>query len=192
MIISEKGLTRALKKAYKAGGYVLVNGPDQVVIYTRGWYIRGSWPKFPVKALATIVEHMGSLPTEEGGLEIIDGAEPQHIMAEKVGEDVAFWESDAAAVATAGIVPLTFMAASLFQTPAGACYGVSQTPLGIVEDDVIEKETATVMKDYRLKWEAEEEKAVVLAVRPSENYEAGFVRDVWTALEGIDLRRPTE
>ncbi len=35
MIISEKGLTRALKKAYKAAGYVLVNGPDQVIIYTR-------------------------------------------------------------------------------------------------------------------------------------------------------------
>ena len=95
-------------------------------------------------------------------------------------------------MATAGIVPLTFMAASLFQTPAGACYGVSQTPLGIVEDDVIEKETATVMKDYRLKWEAEEEKAVVLAVRPSENYEAGFVRDGGPALEGINLRRPKE
>ena len=138
MIISEKGLTRALKKAYKAAGYVLVNSPDQVIIYTRDWYIRASWPKFPVKALATIVEHMGSLPTEEGGLEIIDGAEPQHIMAEKVGEDVAFWESDAAAVATAGITPMTFMGATVFQTPARACYGITPTPLGIVEPDVIE------------------------------------------------------
>lgn len=192
MIISEKGLTKALKKAYKAAGYVLVNSPDQVIIYTRDWYIRASWPKFPVKALATIVEHMGSLPAEEGGLEIIDGAEPQHIMAEKVGEDVAFWESDAEAVAMAGITPMTFMGATVFQTPARACYGIPPMSLGIVEPDVIEKDAATVMKDYRLKWTAEDEKAVVLSVRPSENYEAGFVRDVWTSLEGIDLRRPTE
>lgn len=192
MIISEKGLTKAPKKAYKAGGYVLVNGPDQVIIYTAGWYIRASWAKFPVKALATIVEHMGSLPTEEGGLEIINGAEPQHIMAEKVGEDVGFWESDAEAVATAGIVPMTFMGANLFQTPANAVYGITPTPLGIVEEDVIQKDTATVMKDCRLKWTAEDEKVVALAVRASSNYEAGFIKDVWTALEGIDLRKPTE
>lgn len=113
-------------------------------------------------------------------------------MAEKVGEDVAFWESDAEAVAMAGITPMTFMGATVFQTPARACYGIPPMSLGIVEPDVIEKDAATVMKDYRLKWTAEDEKAVVLSVRPSENYEAGFVRDVWTSLEGIDLRRPTE
>lgn len=192
MIISEKGLTAALKKAYKAGGYVLLNSADQAIIYTGNWYVRASWPKFPVKALATIVEQMGSLPTEEGALAIAKDTEPQHVMAEKVGEDIAYWAAQGAAINQAIIVPVVFMGARIFQTAAGACYGTTATPLGIVEPDVIETGAAKILDNDRMSWEAEDERVIIQAIRPTGGWEEGYEKTVWSHLEAIDLARPKE
>ena len=38
MLISEKGLVRAIKRAYKNSGYVVMNTGDAVAIYTDHWF----------------------------------------------------------------------------------------------------------------------------------------------------------
>ena len=40
MIISEKGLTAALKQAYKGDGYTMLYSNDQIILYTNDWYAR--------------------------------------------------------------------------------------------------------------------------------------------------------
>ena len=61
-IIQEKGLVRAIKDAYRHGGYNVLNLDGDVVIYAEGWCVRCPWNKLPRKALATIVEHLGMIP----------------------------------------------------------------------------------------------------------------------------------
>ena len=43
MLINEGGLIRAIKRAYKAGGYTVLNTGNDVAIYTDHWFaITGS------------------------------------------------------------------------------------------------------------------------------------------------------
>ena len=39
MLSSEKGLVRAIKRAYKNSGYVVMNTGDAVAIYTENWFV---------------------------------------------------------------------------------------------------------------------------------------------------------
>ena len=55
MLISEKGLVRAIKRAYKNSGYVVMNTGDAVAIYTENWFVLANRALLPRKVLATIV-----------------------------------------------------------------------------------------------------------------------------------------
>ena len=44
MIIEEKGLVKAIKIAYRHGGYTVLNQGGEVTIYTEGWFVRCLWP----------------------------------------------------------------------------------------------------------------------------------------------------
>lgn len=59
MLINEGGLIRAIKRAYKAGGYTVLNTGNDVAIYTDHWFAMANRALLPRKVLATIVEHMG-------------------------------------------------------------------------------------------------------------------------------------
>ena len=56
MLINENGLVRAIKNAYKAGGYIVNNLGDTMAIYTDAWFIKCHRAILPRKALAVIVE----------------------------------------------------------------------------------------------------------------------------------------
>ena len=62
MLINEGGLIRAIKRAYKAGGYTVLNTGNDVAIYTDHWFAMANRALLPRKVLATIVEHMGMIP----------------------------------------------------------------------------------------------------------------------------------
>ena len=53
---------RAIKRAYKNSGYVVMNTGDAVAIYTENWFILANRTLLPRKVLATSVEHMGVIP----------------------------------------------------------------------------------------------------------------------------------
>lgn len=152
MIINEKGLVRALKLAYKQGGYTILNNEEEITVYTEDWYLRSDWDKFPRKVLATIVEHMGTLPTSADALRIHAGDEPQVVMPEIVGQDVSAWVSGDADQSVT-IVPIMVQGLQLYQEEGGGnCYGVRPTSLGIVERDVAVRKDADVTEGKRLSW----------------------------------------
>lgn len=65
MLINEGGLIRAIKRAYKAGGYTVLNTGNDVAIYTDRWFAMANRALLPRKVLATIVEHMGMIPERD-------------------------------------------------------------------------------------------------------------------------------
>ena len=67
MIIEEKGLVKAIKIAYRHGGYTVLNQGGEVTIYTEGWFVRCLWPKLPRKALATIEELVAETEVQTNG-----------------------------------------------------------------------------------------------------------------------------
>ena len=113
-IIQEKGMVRAIKGAYRHGGYNVLNLDGDVVIYTEEWCVRCPWNKLPRKALATIVEHLGMIPENGEAVNIEKDGQPQAIMAGVATEEAAGWTFSPATVG-ASYVPVTFRGYQLFQ-----------------------------------------------------------------------------
>ena len=57
MLINEAGVVRAIKRAYKGGGYTVNSQGGVMAIYTQSWYIQARREVMPRKVLATIVEY---------------------------------------------------------------------------------------------------------------------------------------
>ena len=53
MLINEGGLIRAIKRAYKAGGYTVLNTGNDVAIYTDHWFAMANRALLPRKVLAS-------------------------------------------------------------------------------------------------------------------------------------------
>jgi len=193
MLIDEKGLVKAIKRAYKADGYNVMNLGNQVAIYTDGWYLRCDWGKFPRKALATIVEHLGMVPPSSDALTVVAKEEPQVIMPEIVGQEVACWVNGNTDERVT-MVPVTFKGLSLYQLDEGGkCYGVDPISLGIVERTVAEYKDGMVMSESRMGWQHDGEMVVVSTSRPTAAYWAKeWEQKAWAALESVDLHRREE
>ena len=84
MLINEGGLIRAIKRAYKAGGYTVLNTGNDVAIYTDHWFAMANRALLPRKVLATIVEHMGMIP-ERDRRKTANGANAKGKRSETVG-----------------------------------------------------------------------------------------------------------
>lgn len=189
MIINEKGLVHAIKEAYRADGYNVLNEGRQVVVYTQDWYIRCDWKGLPRKALATIVEHMGMVPDGADAVSIRMREEAQAVMPEIVQGDLAGW-SEGETTERATMVPILFQGMQFFQAPGGGqCFAVDPLGLAIVERDIAAFNTAIVIENNRMSWSHENERVILAAQHRGEYWPQGWERDVWTALEGVDLHR---
>ena len=93
MLINEAGLIRAIKRAYKAGGYTVANHGDAISIYAQTWYIQINRALVTNKVLATIVEHMGMIPEVDAPTSVMKDQEPQLVLAEVAADDMAHWRS---------------------------------------------------------------------------------------------------
>lgn len=191
MIINERGLVRNIKQAYKRSGYTIISTGDQVTLFTEDWYVRADWDKFPRKALAAIVECMGMLPATSDALAVMAGEEPQVVMPEVAGQDVASWETGEDEADTVTMVPVLFQGYQLYQVDGGgACYGVVAPLLSIVERDVAQHKEATRKGERRLYWSHDGELVILGAVRPTGAYwEKDWVSTAWAAMETVDLHR---
>lgn len=189
MLLNERGLARALKQAYGHGGYFINNSAGQVIIYTGRWYIRATWDKFPVKALAAIVEHMGKLPTEECALFLSKDADPQCVLQEQVGDDVARWEAEAQSFPVR-VVPVKVQGFQLMQGRGGPIYGVNEADLNIVVGGDDSKTDAMAMENVVHYQSGDDEDVVVKlsAVRPiGPEHDGEWAQELWMALEGVTL-----
>lgn len=188
MILDEKGLSRNLKYAYKHGGYTITANDEQIIIYTENWVVRADWDKLPRKCLATIVEHIGLLPKSSDAIFIQEGADPQVVMPETVGEDVAIWYREAQTAEKATIVPAMIQQAQLFQDSALRVYGVRADYLTIIKQTAIKDTMVTILDNRRANWSVEGEDIVLTAWRPTAlYYPKQSHKAIWEALEKVDL-----
>lgn len=189
MNISEKGLARCLKRAYKSGGYTLRELDNHLCIYAADWFIRVPWRELPKKALAVIVEHAGYTYVGASALHIAKDEEPQEQLEQMVDEELQAWlETTDSVYAT--FVPVTFKNLQLLQVHGGAgqCYGVKPTALELLEADVLEVGRSVVWGGPRVMWSADGELVICKAVRLANDPTAG-AKDklIWKALEAVDL-----
>lgn len=130
MLINEGGLIRAIKRAYKAGGYTVLNTGNDVAIYTDHWFAMANRALLPRKVLATIVEHMGMIPERDMPTSIIKDTEPQLVLRETAADDMDHWRGgDRGKEVT--MVPVIMQGFQIYQPPGGgACWGVPPVPGG--------------------------------------------------------------
>ena len=190
MLINEAGLVRAIKRAYKNGGYVVMNHGDAVSIYTETWYIQAHRALLPRKALATIVEHMGMIPEADTPTSIMKDGEPQLVMKDVAMDDMAHWRSGERGEEVT-MVPVIMQGYQVYQPPGGGtCWGVPLYYLDMLERDAAEHTGADVVDNDRLLWEADGEAVVIDAVRKAKSsWAKEWERAVWTALESVDLHK---
>lgn len=191
MLINESGLVRAIKSAYKSGGYVVNNQGDMVSIYTEQWYVQCKRVKLPYKVLATVVEHMGLIPEEGAPVSVIKGDDPQQVIPEVTETDMNHWRGGAQTT-TAIMVPVIMQGYQIYQPPgdAGPCYGVPCMYLGMIEREAAEYGEVTVVDNDRLIWEGDGEAVVMSTVRKAvSRWAKEWERAVWAALEGVDLHK---
>lgn len=188
MLLNEKGLVKALKRSYSVEGYNVANLGKQAAVYGADWFIKCDWSELPRKALATIVEHMGLIPSDGEAAAILKNGDPQTIMPEIVKQDMKEWTTGKEGRSVT-MVPVLLQGLQLYQQVTGrVCYGVNPICLAIVERQIAELTAAKVM-DSRLAWESDGETVVITASRKSQSWTAEWEKEVWTALESINLHK---
>lgn len=194
MIISETGLARALKEAYKHGGYKITATEDQLCLYTDKWYVRTTWKKLPRKVLATIVEQIG-IP-EYGPVMLCRKNMPaQTVMPDVAGAEIGAWEEqvrEESGIECAEHVPMVVKTVQIYQTDDLHAYGFDLTALAILEEYTATMERAPILLHgeigIRGAWEEENEVVTIVACRPTAQYWASeSEKAVWKALETVDL-----
>ena len=190
MLINEAGLIRAIKRAYKAGGYTVANHGDAISIYAQTWYIQINRALVTNKVLAAIVEHMGMIPEVGAPTSVMKDEEPQLVLAEVATDDMAHWRSGQRGEEVT-MVPVIMQGYQIFQPPGGgACWGLPLLFLDMIERAPAEHQGADVIDGDRLLWEADGEAVVIDAVRKARSsWSKEWERAVWTALEGVDLHK---
>lgn len=190
MLINESGLVRAIKSAYKHGGYTVNNQGDTMDIYTETWFVKCKRAMLPRKAMATIVEHMGMIPDENGPVSIGKDGDPQQVIQEVGQDDAAHWCGGQRGDDVT-MVPVIMQGYQIYQPAGGGpCYGVPCVHLGAIERDVAEHQEADVLDNNRLMWRSDGEVIVMASVRKAtSNWAKEWERAVWAALESVDLHK---
>ena len=190
MLINEAGLVRAIKRAYKHGGYVVANLGDAVAIYTENWYIQANRALFSRKALATIVEHMGMIPEKNVPTSILKDKDPQLVLKEVAADDMSHWRGGERGEEVT-LVPVIMQGYQIFQTAGGGpCWGCPLGLLNMIERDMAEHGGADVVDNNRLLWTGDGEAVAMDAVRKARSsWAKEWERAVWNALEGVDLHK---
>ena len=189
MLINEAGVVRAIKRAYKGGGYTVSVKGGIMSIYTPSWYVQARREVMPRKVLAAIVEHAGMIPGENEPTNIMKDLEPQLVIPEDADAEMNNWRIGERGD-NVDLVPVIMQGFQIFQAEAGACWGIPLSYLGMVERDAAEHDGAIVVDNCRLLWDDGGEAIAVEAVRKAKSgWAKAWERAVWEALEGVDLHK---
>ena len=176
MIINESGLIAAMKRAYRADGYTVLNSGGDVAVYTENWFVLAKRPLLPRKV---------DMPTS-----IAKDEEPQLVLRETAADDMEHWRGgDRGEEVT--VVPVIMQGYQIYQPPGGgACWGVPLYLMNMLDRDAVEYGGADVIDENRLMWTADGEAIVINAVRKARSsWAKEWERAVWNALEGVDLHK---
>ena len=183
MIISESGLVRAIKSAYKTG-YTVENTGNDVIIYTVGWLVRCEWTNLPRKVLAAIVEHLGMIPEKDKAVSIKKNETPQ-LVIESANEQL--WGT--ATGANIACTPIVYQGLRLYQdTKSHQVFGVDRDELGIIDSTVSEQQLANITERNSVIWIYKDETIILHIGKSSGMAMPAHEQNLWNALERIDLR----
>ena len=92
MIINESGLIAAMKRAYKADGYTVLNSGGAMAIYTENWFVLTTRALLPRKGAGN---HRGAHGHDPGGryahVDRRKDEEPQMVLRETAADDMEHW-----------------------------------------------------------------------------------------------------
>ena len=190
-LISETGIARAVKRAYRhGGGYIVLPQAENMTVFSEHWRVTCPRDQMPRRVLAVIVEHAGLIPDSPSKIE--KDMDAQLILEEEALMEMSqFNLRDGGEIVT--MVPIVMQALQIFQPEGGgACYGTSLFQLGIVERDAVEHGTAVAGSGV-LYFSHEKEQVYMPSVRKAKSsWAKEWERAVWEALESVDLHRANE
>lgn len=190
MIICESGLARRIKRAYGSGGYTVARLGQDMVIYTNSWMVRCPLKIMPRKALAAVVEHIGTLPERDEGLNVRRDMDPQTVLLAEIEAAVRDWDS-AQETEDVTMTLVTYKGEQIFQAAEdgqSACYGISLADLELLEYGAYRRKLAVAADGRRLGWCADDEEVYIWARSTSRGCQDYKDKAIWDALECIDLK----
>lgn len=192
MLINESGLAKAIKREYKTYGYTVMRTEQQTTIYTPFWCVVCMNHALPRKALATIVEHIGTLP-DENPVHVRKDEELQEVLMETVAEDMKRW-TDGLYIGEAKMADVTMQGLQVFQPEGGGpCYAAIIKSLDILEEAEMKRRAAEVKAETALVWKSDDEMvALTTARKATSGWAKKWERAVWGALESVNLHREVE
>lgn len=194
MIINENGLTRAIKRAWKAGGYTVLRNGELVMVYSDAWCVVCPREIFPRKALGAIAEHAGFMPDDGEAYRINKGGDQQVENFQIAMDTVKYWQA-AGVVQDAEMTRVNFSGYQLLQDMAltegvRRLHGVSVENLDILEWAVARDRKAVVSNGKRAIY-TEDMEAVALGLISGETFaerDEDRKAQIWAELEQTDLR----
>ncbi len=148
-MISEKGLCKILKSAYKQGGYTIIpqmlreSGPagswrrNTIILNGATWAVRCLTVDLPGKASVQIVEDAGYLPVE--AVNIQKGAPNQLVLEEVAGTRCEMLEEQSAGKLRMRKIPVIFRERwQLYQTERGDVFAFDTELLKLIDFDEVE------------------------------------------------------
>lgn len=193
MIINESGLTRAIKKAYRYGGYTVFRRGETVTVYCDQWCVQCEREIFPRKALGAIVEHAGFMPDDGEAYQISKSGEPQVEGFDMAMDTARYWGS-AEQTQSAEVTTLTFCGYQLIQDTEPGETGVRKlhgAPLGsleILEWPVVRDKRAVIADGCRAVYTGDKELVSIGLISCPNSLLDERRLSIWERLEQTDLR----
>ena len=182
MIVDDKGLCRAIKQAYKHGGYMVMAADGSTMIWTTDWFVQTEDRKLPKKVLGLLVEHMGTLPGAPTVLQ--KNADPQLELAELAEKDVAYWQTigNRRKLRPAAVILAGYQVMQDIETDE--CYAVEPDGLNIV-DVTTWHLRAGMLTECKVMYVEDGELVAISASRPVDGL--GWIGEAWRKLEEVTL-----
>lgn len=195
MIISERGLVKAMKAALKEEGFFVARIENRLIVYSEEWYVEMNIHEAARKVLAFIVECLGGIPAEGETYTLQRGEIPAREMDKFAEDDRREW-TNFKLDHTTEWTPMLFDGMLLYQQiPAfqdefNRIFGIDTVHIGIV-DRAWAGRTAEASEDGRLRWRAQGSGELIIIMGKcatnGTSYAEPWKRSVWNVLEHIDL-----
>lgn len=192
MLINERGFIRNLNRCCRTEGYIVGVSENGLHISTSNWYMEYSMDKVPHKILATLVEHMGFLPSI-GNFSSVQrkrsGVVVQEAIPEFVKEQILGWSTpdlDKQLVVT----QIQCADSHVLQATDGSytCFAIPTERLEMIADNLL-SQPIQLKEGHKVEWFDSYGCVTMNLYRP---FSGSRYREIWDLFETKDLRIASE
>lgn len=192
MLISERGFIRNLNRCCRAEGYIVGVSENGLHISTSNWYMEYNMDKVPHKILATLVEHMGFLPSI-GRFSSVQrkrsGVVVQEAIPEFVKEQILGWSTPELDKQLA-ITQIQCADSCVLQVIDGSytCFAIPAERLEMITGDLL-SQPIQLKEGNKVEWFDDYGCIAMNLYRP---FSGSKYRGIWDLFESKDLRIVSE